>query len=324
MAQPEPLSLAAGLYAAEKWGQAEWSQFGRETGTSDILSKHPRLYRSITFNDDDYPDAALQAMTTVLRDAPDPSDGEKGRMDLLVDAMPDLPSWVEQSSPARVNRLFGSYIAKRSVLEIPSNWLYQTHQSETVENVGEPGSLYNAANSDAAPVAEAEAIVDGGASPVSASLMLTSPSGEQPVDRSIFIVHGHDLATMDSVRIHTHSQTGVMPVSLAEEAGRGLTIIEKFEEIGGAADFVIVLLTPDDVGSSASEYESTGAVQARARQNVILELGYFISAVGRSNVVVIDAGVERPSDLGGVAYIAYPDNWQMKLLTELRAVGLAK
>jgi hypothetical protein len=80
-----------------------------------------------------------------------------------------------------------------------------------------------------------------------------------------------------------------MPFSLAEKAGRGQTIIEKFETFGVAASFVIVLLTPDDVGQTIGNHQAGTKPNARARQNVVLELGYFIGKIGRENIVVVDA-----------------------------------
>ncbi|AOX67847.1 hypothetical protein BJK06_15045 [Curtobacterium sp. BH-2-1-1] len=139
----------------------------------------------------------------------------------------------------------------------------------------------------------------------------------------MFIVHGHDDAALNSIRIFVHKHTGIMPTSLAEEAGRGQTIIEKFETYGDATSFVIVLLTPDDVGQTIGNHQAGTEPNPRARQNVVLELGYFIGKIGRKNVVVVDADVERPSDLAGLSYVEYPGlNWKDALRTELVAAGL--
>ena len=61
----------------------------------------------------------------------------------------------------------------------------------------------------------------------------------------------------------------------------------------------------------------------RARQNVIFELGYFISKIGRENVVVLHKGnVEILSDFKGVIYIPYDDKgaWKMELAKEMKNV----
>ena len=69
---------------------------------------------------------------------------------------------------------------------------------------------------------------------------------------------------------------------------------------------MIVLLTPDDVGQTVAAHEASEKPNLRARQNVVLELGYFIGKIGRDKMVVVDAKVERPSDLQGLSYVEYP------------------
>ncbi|WP_322412119.1 TIR domain-containing protein [Microbacterium invictum] len=98
--------------------------------------------------------------------------------------------------------------------------------------------------------------------------------------------------------------------------------MEKFEKRGGSASYVILLLTPDDVGQTISEHQAGSTPSLRARQNVVLELGYFIGKIGRENVVVMDADVERPSDLAGLSYVAYPGlNWKDELRKEFKEAG---
>jgi len=63
----------------------------------------------------------------------------------------------------------------------------------------------------------------------------------------------------------------------------------------------------------------------RARQNVILELGLFIGAIGRKNVATLcGKGVERPSDIGGLRFVELDDGggWRYKLAKGMRASGL--
>jgi predicted nucleotide-binding protein len=63
----------------------------------------------------------------------------------------------------------------------------------------------------------------------------------------------------------------------------------------------------------------------RARQNVIFELGYFFSALGRSNVALLyQPGVERPSDTDGVVHIAIDAGgaWKISLTREIEGAGI--
>ena len=322
MANYDPLQSAAAAYAANRWDDDTWRQFGRETGTSDILSGHPRLYRSLSFGDPDYPDAAIEVLGRVLEEAADASSGQRGRMTLIAESMPDLPSWIAENAPARTRRLFSEYLAARDFSEVPEQWLerhnvfddYLGKSADMIEPVKGPIGTASSPMSTM-PVRPDEQVVV----PAAATATRT-PVSDAP---TIFIVHGHDEAALNSVRIYVHKRTGIMPVSLAEEPGKSATIIEKFEKHGAKASFVIVLLTPDDVGQTAIAHQAGTSPNPRARQNVVLELGYFIGKIGRENIVVVDADVERPSDLAGLSYVAYPGtNWKDDLRVELEAHGL--
>jgi len=109
------------------------------------------------------------------------------------------------------------------------------------------------------------------------------------------------------------------PVILHEQANGGRTVIEKFESYSGVA-FAVVLLTPDDRGGLVSD--SFEAQQLRARQNVILELGYFIGKLGRQHVCALHkGGTDIPSDISGVVYIPMDaaGAWKLQLGKELKA-----
>ena len=131
----------------------------------------------------------------------------------------------------------------------------------------------------------------------------------------IFIVHGHDGELKQAVARIIEKQ-GIEAIILSEQANKGRTIIEKFEDysdVGGA----ICLFTADDYGRAKKDKKS----KTRARQNVVLETGYFMGKLGRDHVVLIaDKGIEMPSDLSGVVYTD-TGSWQFALLKELAAMG---
>lgn len=134
------------------------------------------------------------------------------------------------------------------------------------------------------------------------------------MSRDVFVVHGHDAARHAVARFL--GQLGLTPIVLDELPNRGLTILEKLEAYSNAA-FAVILLTPDDVGSK----KGARKVEPRARQNVILEWGYFLAKLGRQNVSALYVpGVELPSDLNGLLYVELDPNggWREKLLHELR------
>jgi predicted nucleotide-binding protein len=125
----------------------------------------------------------------------------------------------------------------------------------------------------------------------------------------IFVVHGHDSSSREQLELILH-KLGLQPFVLANSSGGGMTIIEALEaEIirEGSCKFGIVLLTPDDFGYS--KLEGPAQVQPRARQNVVLEMGMLISAVGRQNTVILKKGhLDVPSDASGILYLAFNDH----------------
>lgn len=135
----------------------------------------------------------------------------------------------------------------------------------------------------------------------------------------IFIVHGHDAGTKESVARFI-AQLGLEPIILHEQANQGRTIIEKFEDHSDVG-YAIVLITPDDTGSSVKE---PSKVRQRARQNVIFEFGYFLGKLGRKNVAgLVKGDIEAPSDYSGVLYIPLDESggWRLLLIKELKSAG---
>lgn len=144
-------------------------------------------------------------------------------------------------------------------------------------------------------------------------------SQTSPIDFGrVFIVHGHDEAPRETVARFVVN-AGLEPVILHEQANRGMTVLEKLIA-NGDVGYAVVLLTPDDIGRSITEDND----KPRARQNVILELGYFLGRLGRERVMALLKGnVEIPSDYMGVLYERYDDGggWRQKLARELQTVG---
>lgn len=138
-----------------------------------------------------------------------------------------------------------------------------------------------------------------------------------PFSRKIFIVHGHDDGARETVARFLE-RVGLETVILHEQANQGRTIIEKVvanSDVG----FAVVLLTPDDEGCVKG-----GTPEPRARQNVLLELGYFIGRLGRDKVCALKRGtLEIPSDFAGVVWETMDSNggWKQALARELEAAG---
>jgi predicted nucleotide-binding protein len=162
-------------------------------------------------------------------------------------------------------------------------------------------------------------IVSTGINLQSSSIISTlGPTAPTPVanGRKVFVVHGHDEAAKDS-SARFLERLGLTAIILHEQPNAGRSIIEKFETYSGDVVFAVVLLTPDDIGSTASQASN---LNKRARQNVIMELGYFIGRLGRTRVCALHKGdVELPSDYQGVLYIEMDSAgaWKAKLAQEL-------
>lgn len=178
---------------------------------------------------------------------------------------------------------------------------------------GEAGSLNDVSETGTISFLVQEASV----SHAPAVSLSPKPTPEQPksLKRKVFIVHGHDEGAREMVARFLE-KIDFEVIILHEQANRGRTVIEKVE-VHGDVSFAVVLLTPDDEGRKMG-----GNLQPRARQNVILELGYFIGRLGRSNVCALTKGsVEIPSDFVGVVYEALEGNWRNALARELEDAG---
>ena len=139
-------------------------------------------------------------------------------------------------------------------------------------------------------------------------------------DAPIFIVHGSDTLRAESVAHTVASATGRETIILRDQPNSGRTLIEKFEDHASEVAYAIIVLTADDEGSRAGE----AATRARGRQNVIFEMGYFYGLIGRDRVsVLLRPGVEKPSDVDGIAYITFDEDraWKTDLLRELKHAG---
>ena len=148
----------------------------------------------------------------------------------------------------------------------------------------------------------------------------TSPTRLNPPISSdaIFVVHGRDSLEKEQVARFIE-RIGYKPIILHEQANQGMTVIEKIER-HSAVGFAIVLFTPDDEGRLAGE----DSLNTRARQNVLIEMGYFVGSLGRSRVCILKKGaVEMPSDFAGAIWTDMDEAgaWKLDLSRELSAAG---
>jgi len=140
-------------------------------------------------------------------------------------------------------------------------------------------------------------------------------------NRTVFIVLGHDMANRRELKALL-SDLRLQPIILDEQDSQGMTIIQSFEYFAASSAFAIVLMTPDD----QSRAGSSAAQSWRARQNVVLELGWFMAHLGRERVLILYTGdVEIPSDILGVVYLHFKASVrevELRIQQRLRNVGL--
>lgn len=128
-------------------------------------------------------------------------------------------------------------------------------------------------------------------------------------NKNVFVVYGHDINARTQLDAMLR-RWDLKPIILDQLASGGKTIIEKLEEYGAKANYAIVLATPDDEGRCLTEEK----MKKRVRQNVVLELGMFLSKLGREKVAILLKQVdeseefERPSDIEGLIYIPFQKN----------------
>jgi predicted nucleotide-binding protein len=132
----------------------------------------------------------------------------------------------------------------------------------------------------------------------------------------VFLVHGRDDGAKDQVARYLE-KLGIEVVILHERPNKGRTLITKFSEESSDVEFAVVLMTPDDKGGLTTD----PCDEFRARQNVVLELGFFLGKLGPQKVcALVSSGVKTPSDFDGVVYISHgpATAWRTDLAKELR------
>jgi len=149
--------------------------------------------------------------------------------------------------------------------------------------------------------------------------LLENPSSNECRNK-IFIVHGHDEELKSNVARFVE-KLGLEVVILHEMPDQNRSISQKLKDYSDV-NFAIILLSPDDEGRKINDIK----LNRRARQNVILELGYFYGKLNSSQLCVINKDVEElPSDYDGILFTSYDKDgaWRLKLAKEIKAAGFA-
>jgi predicted nucleotide-binding protein len=165
---------------------------------------------------------------------------------------------------------------------------------------------------------------------------------EETTSENVFIVHGRDHKPMKELKAML-KEFGLNPIVLHEQTSGSITVVEKLERYSKGIGFAFILLTPDDAlvpttkGAAINEKRGiAGQVYGyhtkpifRARQNVILEFGFFIAKITRKRVCCLykvdtELPYDVPSDMHEIVYILFKESVNEvkdKIIKELKEAG---
>jgi predicted nucleotide-binding protein len=200
-------------------------------------------------------------------------------------------------------------------------------------------------------------ITDNFIAPITKESVSLDSQTNRAVANKIFIVHGREHEPVKELKT-VLIELGFNPIVLHEQSSRGMTIIEKLEKYSDVG-FAFTILTPDDYGFdkeqarkligsavgkadySSEDYHNWSksnkiavvslmdklieSLKERARQNVILEFGYFMGKLSRKKICCLYKGnIELPSDMLGICYVHFNESInEVKdvIIKELRDAG---
>jgi hypothetical protein len=131
---------------------------------------------------------------------------------------------------------------------------------------------------------------------------LTMLRKEPGMKKKAFIVHGWDHELKLETKNYFQNTLKIDCIILHEQDGGGDTIINKFERYANECGLAVILLSEKD--ASGTESFADPNAPKRPRPNVLFEMGYFFSRLGRKAVIILRKGnVEIHSDILGIEYI---------------------
>jgi predicted nucleotide-binding protein len=245
---------------------------------------------------------------------------QRGSDRLIIPVLLEPPASLEQEMPVDLRRYQWLDISERSFSS------FADAASRVVDAVAE----YLRRGERRKPAIAAEELLSVAVERAQEVREAAAPQVEEPNPTSVFVVAGHNTEALSKLEKYL-TAVGVTPVLLSRSEESPQSLFQRFMLVGAQARFAIVLLSSDDYGASRKQFEATGvgerALQFRARQNVILELGFFYGRLGWENVFVlyhepdlVYPNFEFPSDLGGVVFDSMTDErWQQRLGKKLAA-----
>jgi predicted nucleotide-binding protein len=112
-----------------------------------------------------------------------------------------------------------------------------------------------------------------------------------------FISHGRS-AGWHEVQAFVEKDLNIPTIELAQQPNRGRSVLQKLDEEGSSCSYAIIVMTGDDEMADGT---------ARARENVMHEIGFFQGRFGLANVCILhEEGTNIPSNIHGLVYIPFP------------------
>lgn len=90
-------------YVQESFSESDWHSLGQLTGQLAIISQHPRLFRSLSFGDDDYSYSAAEVLDRIFT-------ANESAIDEVIDHF-DIDLWYQQKSPEKYQKLFSASVS---------------------------------------------------------------------------------------------------------------------------------------------------------------------------------------------------------------------
>ncbi len=87
-------------YAIESFTEGDWYTLGQITGKLDVVKDHPRLFRSLSFGDDDYDYCVAQVLDTIFSD-------DQNMIEDVIDHF-DIDLWYQQKDPEKYQKVFAA------------------------------------------------------------------------------------------------------------------------------------------------------------------------------------------------------------------------
>jgi predicted nucleotide-binding protein len=124
---------------------------------------------------------------------------------------------------------------------------------------------------------------------------LERPTKEVP--RRVFISHGR-ATYWYAVQNYVEKDLKIDTLELAQQPNEGRTVLQKLQEESDKCSFAVIVMSGDD-------RDADGV--ARARENVVHEIGWFQAKYGLSGVALLhEEGTNIPTNIAGVVYVPFP------------------